>query len=108
VFAIDPFCCFGNPNLKPESSTNFNASFGGRIQRGETTVDLEVIGFYRKVSDLIIDVDDGTGSGNTITDNSTNAVRVHGFSLVGSASLTSAIATTLGYTYPPPDQGKTL
>jgi vitamin B12 transporter len=108
LFAIDPFCCFGNPNLKPESSTNVNASFGGRIQRGETTVDLEVIGFHRKVSDLIIDVDDGSGSGNTITANSTNAVRVNGFSLVGSASLTSAIAATLGYTYTTSEQGNTL
>jgi vitamin B12 transporter len=108
LFAIDPSCCFGNSNLKPESSTNFNASFGGRIQRGETTVDLEFIGFYRKVSDLIIDVDDGTGSGNTITDNSTNAVRVYGGSLVGSASLSSAIATTLGYTYTTSEQGNTL
>jgi outer membrane cobalamin receptor len=108
LFAIDPTCCFGNPNLKPESSTNFNASFGGRIQRGESTVDLEVIGFYRKVSDLIIDADDGTGSGNTITENSTNAVRVHGFALVGSASLTSAIATSIGYTYTTSEQGNTL
>ena len=108
LFAIDPTCCFGNPNLKPESSTNFNGSFGGRIQRGETTVDLEFIGFYRKVSDLIVDEDDGTGSGNTMTANSTNAVRVHGFGIVGSASLTSAIATTLGYTYTTSEQGNTL
>jgi vitamin B12 transporter len=108
LFAIDPTCCFGNPNLKPESSTNFNGSFGGRIQRGETTVDLEFIGFYRKVSDLIVDEDDGTGSGNTITANSTDAVRVHGFGVVGSASLTSAVATTLGYTYTTSEQGNTL
>jgi outer membrane cobalamin receptor len=108
LFAIDPFCCFGNPNLKPESSTNFNGSFGGRIQRGETTMDLEFIGFYRKVSDLIVDVDDGTGSGNTITANSEDAVRVHGFSLVGTASLTPAVAATLGYTYTTSEQGNTL
>ena len=108
LFAIDPTCCFGNPNLKPESSNNFNGSFGGRIQRGETTIDLEFIGFYRKVSDLIIDTDDGTGSGNTITANSTDAVRVHGFGFVGSASLTSAVATTLGYTYTTSEQGNTL
>ena len=108
LFAIDPSCCFGNPNLKPESSTNFNGSFGGRIQRGETTVDLEFIGFHRKVSDLIVDTDDGTGSGNTMTANSTDAVRVHGFGFVGSASLTSAVATTLGYTYTTSEQGNTL
>ena len=80
-------------------------SIGGRMQAGQTTVDLEVIGFYRKVSNLIVDTDDGTGSGNTITANSTNAVRVHGLSLVGSASLTSAVAATLGYTYTTSEQG---
>ena len=108
LFAIDPTCCFGNPNLKPESSNNFNGSFGGRIQRGETTIDLEFIGFYRQVTDLIVDTDDGTGSGNTITANSEDAVRVHGFGFVGSASLTSALATTLGYTYTTSEQGNTL
>jgi vitamin B12 transporter len=108
LFAVDPTCCFGNPNLKPESSTNLNASIGGRLQRGSTTVDLEVIGFYRKVSNLIVDTDDGTGSGNTITANSTDAVRVHGLAVVGSASLTSAVAATLGYTYTTSEQGNQL
>ena len=42
LFAIDPTCCFGNPNLKPESSTNVNGSLGTRLQAGKTTVDLEV------------------------------------------------------------------
>jgi outer membrane receptor protein involved in Fe transport len=54
------------------------------------------------------DTDDGTGSGNTITANSTDAVRVHGVSLVGSASLTNAIAASLGYTYTTPEQGNQL
>jgi vitamin B12 transporter len=108
LFAIDPTCCFGNPNLKPESSTNFNASFGGRIQSGEATIDLEFIGFYRKIEDLIVDTDHPDGSGNSITANSTNAVRVSGFEVVGSASLTSAVAATLGYTYNTSEQGNTL
>jgi hypothetical protein len=62
LFAIDPTCCFGNPDLTPESSTNVNASFGGRMERGPTTIDLELIGFYRKVSNLIVDTDDGRRS----------------------------------------------
>jgi len=33
---------------------------------------------------------------------------VHGFGFVGSASLTSAVATTLGYTYTTSEQGNTL
>jgi len=108
LFAIDPTCCFGNPNLRPESSHNVNASFGGRVQSGATTIDLEVVGFYRKVSDLIADEDDGTGSGNTITANSTDAVRVRGVSLDGSASLTEAVAVSLGYTYTTSEQGNQL
>jgi vitamin B12 transporter len=108
LFAIDPTCCFGNPNLKPESSNNFNGSIGGRFVRGDTTLDLEFIGFYRKVSNLIVDVDDGTGSGNTITANSTDAVRVHGVSLQGSASLSASLTASLGYTYTTSQQGNTL
>ena len=108
LFAIDPTCCFGNPDLKPESSTNLNASIGGRLERGLATVDLEVIGFYRRVEDLIVDVDDGTDTGNTITANSDNAIRVHGFSLVGSASLTPAVSASLGYTYTTSEQGNQL
>src|SRR4051812_41755032 len=108
LFAIDPTCCVGNPNLKPESSDNINGSIGGRLHRGTTTVDLEVIGFYRKISNLIVDEDDGTGSGNTITANSDDAVKVHGFSLIGSASLTPALAASMGYTYTTSEQGNTL
>jgi vitamin B12 transporter len=108
LFAIDPTCCFGNPNLKPEASTNVNASVGGRIQTARTVVDLEVVGFYRKVTDLIVDVDDGTGSGNTVAANTTDAVRVHGFAVLGSASLTSAVSASLGYTYTTSEQGNQL
>ena len=108
LFAIDPTCCFGNPNLKPESSTNVNGSLGSRLEAGKTTVDLEVIGFYRKVNDLIVDVDDGTDSGNTIAENTTNAVKVYGGSVIGSASLTSAAAASLGYTYTTSKQGNVL
>jgi vitamin B12 transporter len=108
LFAIDPTCCFGNPNLEPESSTNVNGSLGGRVQAGDTTLDLEVVGFFRKVSDLIVDVDDGTGSGNTVTTNTTDAVRVYGGSVIAAASLTSAVSASMGYTYTTSKQGNVL
>lgn len=98
LFAVDPTCCFGNPNLKPETSTNLNGSVGGRIQAGATVLDLEVIGFYRQVEDLIVDVDDGSGE-TTITANRPEDVKVRGASFVASAALTSAVAGSLGYTY---------
>ncbi|HEX2459487.1 MAG TPA: TonB-dependent receptor [Vicinamibacterales bacterium] len=98
LFAVDPTCCFGNPNLKPESSTNVNGSVGTLLYTGDTVVNLEAIGFYRTVTDLILDVDDGSGE-TTITANRPDEVKVRGFSLVGSATLTSALSGSLGYTY---------
>jgi vitamin B12 transporter len=98
LFAVDPTCCFGNPNLKPETSTNVNGSVGTLLYAGETTVSIEAVGFYRTVSDLIVDIDDGSGE-TTITANQPEKIKVRGFSLVGSATLTSALSGSLGYTY---------
>jgi len=98
LFAIDPTCCFGNPNLKPESSTNVNGSVGRRFSAGDKTVTVEAIGFYRRVTDLIVDVDDGSGE-TTITMNQPDVVKVQGISLVGSAAVTSAVSGSIGYTY---------
>jgi outer membrane cobalamin receptor len=98
LFAVDPTCCFGNPNLKPERSTNFNGSIGHRFVTGATALTLEAIGFYRRVSDLIVDVDDGSGE-TTITANRPDQVRVRGVTLVGSVDASSSISGSLGYTY---------
>jgi vitamin B12 transporter len=78
------------------------------MERGSTTLDLEVVAFYRQIKNLIVDTDDGTGSGNTITANSDDTVKVHGFSLLGSASLNPALTASLGYTYTTSEQGNTL
>ena len=98
LFAADPTCCFGNPNLEPERSTNLNASVGRRLSVGPTTLTLEATGFYRRVSNLIVDVDDGSGD-TTITANRPDVVRVRGLSLGGSAVLSPALAASLSYTY---------
>jgi len=99
LFAKDPTCCFGNPNLKPETSTNLNMSVGRRILAGSSTaVNIEAIAFFRRVTDLIVDVDDGSGE-TTITANRPDRVRVRGISLIGSGALSSALSASLGYTY---------
>lgn len=98
LFAIDPTCCFGNPNLKPETSRNVNGSIGGRVRAGGATLNLEAIGFYRRVTDLIVDVDDGSGE-TTITAKRPDIVRVSGLSLLASTSVMSSLSATLGYTY---------
>jgi vitamin B12 transporter len=99
LFAIDPFCCFGNPDLKPERSINLNASVGGNFPIGQGVITLEAIGFYRRIEDLIVDVDDGTGSGNTITANVDDEVRVRGFTLFAGANFTASFSGTASYTY---------
>ena len=99
LFAKDPTCCFGNPNLKPETSTNLNASLGGRILRsGSSAINIEAIAFVRRVTDLIVDIDDGSGE-TTMTANQPDRIRVRGISFVGSGSVTSAVSASLGYTY---------
>lgn len=98
LFAQDPTCCFGNPNLRPERSTNLNGSFGQRFTAGSSTVTLEAIGFYRRVTDLIVDVDDGSGD-TTITANRPDVVRVRGLSLVGDATVSPAVSASLSYTW---------
>jgi outer membrane receptor protein involved in Fe transport len=98
LFAQDPTCCFGNPNLKPETSTNFNGSIGRRVIAGTTAMEFEAIAFYRQVSDLIVDVDDGSGE-TTITANRPDKVRVRGMSLVASGAFTNAASGSAGYTY---------
>jgi vitamin B12 transporter len=107
LFAQDPTCCFGNPNLKPETSTNLNMSLGTRILTGSTAVNLEAIGFFRTVKDLIVDVDDGSGD-TTITANRPGRVRVRGVALVGSGALTPALSGSLGYTYSRSQQSNQL
>ena len=81
LFAMDPNCCVGNPNLKPESGENFNASLGGSFGSAGVAK-WEVIYFRRDVEDLIVDVDDGTGSGNTMAQNVPGKTRVRGHQVV--------------------------
>ncbi|MEQ1759947.1 MAG: TonB-dependent receptor [Vicinamibacterales bacterium] len=98
LFAQDPTCCFGNPNLEPEKSTNFNGSIGHRLTSGQVVLTLEATGFFRSVTNLIVDEDDGSGE-TTIAMNSPGKVRVKGVSLAGSGQLTPEVSASLSYTY---------
>jgi vitamin B12 transporter len=98
LFAIDPFCCVGNPNLKPESSENLNASIGGTMGPS-ARVAWELVYFRRDVENLIRDVDDGTGSGNTIAENVPGRVRVHGHQVVLKFAPAEDWSANLSYTH---------
>lgn len=98
LFAIDPNCCVGNPNLKPESGENLNASVGGHFGSGGIAT-WEVVYFRRDVEDLIVDVDDGAGSGNTIATNISGKTRVRGHQLVLGVAPTDNWSANVSYTY---------
>jgi outer membrane cobalamin receptor len=98
LFAQDPTCCFGNPNLEPEKSTNFNGSIAHRLTAGQSMFTVEATGFYRRVTNLIVDIDDGSGE-TTVTANSPTRVRVKGVSLSGSGQITPVLSGSLSYTY---------
>jgi len=51
LFANDPFDERGNPNLKPEKSSNANLSVGGTL--GVPHLHWELIGFWRDITNLI-------------------------------------------------------
>jgi vitamin B12 transporter len=59
---------------------------------------LEATGFYRTVTNLIVDVDDASGDTST-TANSPGKVRVKGVSLAGSGQFMPSLSGSLSYTY---------
>jgi vitamin B12 transporter len=97
LFAIDDTCCLGNPDLKPEQSFNINGSFGARLINGTRTFNVEIVGFYRNVEDLIVATFDENDL--EIPQNSQDAVKVKGVSLIGSTALSGDFSASLGYTF---------
>lgn len=96
LFADDPNDERGNPDLKPETSTNANASVGGALG---TTFKWEAIGFYREIDNLIdlATFDDATNQ--DVFGNVPGKVTVHGGEFVLQAALGEAFAATLSYTH---------
>lgn|SRR5688572_4493689 len=98
LFAIDDSCCLGNPNLRPESSENYNVSVGG-LFGDNLGMSWEVIYFRRYVEDLIVDVDLNDGSGLTQAMNVDNEVRVRGAQAVLGFRPTDALSASVSYTH---------
>jgi outer membrane cobalamin receptor len=99
LFASDPPGApnwIGNPNLKPERSTNISASIGGTI--GDNLFDWEVIGFWRDVEDLIdtVFVEDLDAD---IFDNLPDTVEVRGVEARIGANINQNLSGQLGFTF---------
>jgi hypothetical protein len=73
-----------------------NASIGGTV--GASRVSWELVYFRRYIENLIRDVDDGTGSGNTIAENVSGKNRVYGNQIVVRFAPTDAVSASVSYT----------
>ncbi|HEY2357129.1 MAG TPA: TonB-dependent receptor [Phenylobacterium sp.] len=97
LFANDPEFNqeIGNPNLKPESATNFNGSVGGETNHWGW----ELIGFYRETKNLI-DLSGETPDPDVFTFiNLPGKVTAKGFEAVGHADLTPSLSVQGSYTH---------
>ncbi len=99
LFANDPQDERGNPNLKPETSTNLNLSVGVLFNIGTTQNKAELIGFFREVKNLIdfTSFDDTTGQ--AVFGNVSGTVSVRGAEIALESSQSELWSATLSYTY---------
>jgi outer membrane cobalamin receptor len=99
LFANDPEDERGNPNLKPETSTNANLSIGVRFDFGVTHNKAELIGFYREVKNLIdfTSFDDATGQ--AVFGNVPGTVSVRGGELSLETAAFDSLSGIFNYTY---------
>ncbi len=92
LFANDPEDERGNPNLKPETSTNANLSVGGLAAIGTASIKWELIGFYRDIKNLI---DFETFDANTDQDvfgNVPGTVTTRGIELTFDGAVSSSLS----------------
>jgi outer membrane cobalamin receptor len=99
LFANDPEDERGNPNLKPETSTNANLSIGTRFDLGMTHNKVELIGFYRNVKNLIDFTSFDNTTGQAVFGNVPGTVDVHGGELALESSIVDSWSAFLNYTY---------
>ena len=96
LYAIDPFER-GNPDLKAEKSRNLNLSIGGGVPMGQGSLNWEVIGFARNVTDLIDSVYDPVQDLDQIS-NVPGKVKVRGAQAVLSATVGNGLTARLSFT----------
>jgi outer membrane cobalamin receptor len=96
LFANDPNDERGNPDTKPEQSTNINASVGGNF--GMRAIRWEVIGFARDIKNLIGLADFDSVTNQDVFGNVPGTVRVRGVEVALDAVFTPDISGSFSYT----------
>jgi outer membrane cobalamin receptor len=100
LFANDPDDERGDPNLKPETSTDANVSFGGLVPfGGPAPLKWEAIGFYRLVKNLIDYQSFDAATDQYVFGNVPGNIAVHGAELTVEAPVTAKLSGTFSATY---------
>jgi outer membrane cobalamin receptor len=97
LFADDPNDERGNPNTKPEESTNVNASIGGNF--GMNAFRWEIVGFARDIKNMIGIQDFDAATNQDVFGNTPGTVRVRGGEFILDAALTPELSGTFSYTH---------
>ena len=100
LYTIDPCCEQGNPNLVAEQSFNVEGGVGYTNGR----INAELIGFYRKVDDLITISYDLPAYPDGFYVNSDGRVKVWGGEAVVTARLNDNLSATIDYTHTESEQ----
>lgn len=95
LYSNDPCCEQGNPSLQGEKSTNVNASVGGYFEVGGERGSWEVVGFVRKVENLIAAVDNGAGL--LVYENTSGETDVKGWMATSQIPLGPTFSASLTY-----------
>lgn len=99
LFANDPEDERGNPDLKPETSTNVNLSIGGLGNIGPAHGKWEVIGFYRNVKNLIGFTSFDAATDQAVFGNVPGTVGVRGAELSLDTQWGESLSAFANYTY---------
>ena len=99
LFANDPEDERGNPNLKPETSTNANLSLGGAVAIGDASIKWELIGFYRDIKNLIDFETFDANTGQDVFGNVPGTVITRGVELTLDGSITGSLSANFSAVY---------
>lgn len=95
LFAVDPCCARGNPELKPEGGENLNLSIGS----DQAGLAWRLTGFWRRIDHLILDDYSDPALPDGIYRNTGGRVRMEGVDASLTADLTRSLRLEASYTY---------
>jgi outer membrane cobalamin receptor len=99
LFANDPEDERGNPNLKPETSTNANLSIGGIADLGPASLKWELIGFYRDIKNLIDYATFDPDTDQDVFGNVPGTVTTRGLEVTLESAITPSLSGNFSATY---------